>query len=521
MSMGSRREFVRRVVLAGAALSTRRMWGQSGGEVVVSTPIGRLAGTMEDGVRVFRGVPFAEAPVGVLRFRSPMAVKPWAGTREATKFAGAAMQSPHGGVALSEDCLYLNVWAPVGGGDAGTGPWPVFVWIHGGGYTGGESFAPIFDGAGFAAAGIVVVTIAYRLGVFGFMDLEPLLGAGYADSANNGTRDMVVALGWVKANIAAFGGDAGRVTVGGESAGAKSTAALMAIPEAAGMFQSAISESGGGERVFARAMAGNVAEGFATRFRSDHAGGSEVDLRSAGAADLIQVQENYLQATTVHFPFRVETGALAGARALLPLSPIDTMRAAGWKGKRLLIGTNRDESALFVGPKPSGVVTAAELGNMPLGTFDRVFAKYAALYPTMTEGQREIRALTAEEYWVPSVRVADANVRAGGATWMYRLDWASAQGRMAGEAYHSEDLGFVWDKLTAVERAEAGAAGLARRSHAAWAAFIKGGAPTAEGLPSWPAYAAGARPTMMLDVTSKVEERPAEAELRLWDGLLE
>ena len=439
------------------------------------------------------------------------------GTRDATKFAAAAMQKPHGGVALSEDCLYLNVWAPVG-----AGPFPVFVWIHGGGYTGGESFAPIFDGAGFAAAGMVVVTVAVPAGcVFGFMDLEPLLGAGYADSANNGTRDMVAALGWVHANIAAFGGDPGRVTVGGESAGAKSTAALMAIPEAAGMFQSAISESGGGERVFARAMAGSVAEGFATRFRSDHAGGSGVDLRSAGAADLIQVQENYLQATTVHFPFRVETGTLASGRALLPLSPIDTMRGAGWKGKRLLIGTNRDESALFVGPKPSGVVTASELGNVALGTFDGVYAKYDGLYPEMTAAQREIRALTAEEYWVPSVRVADANVRAGGATWMYRLDWAAAQGRMAGEAYHSEDLVFVWDKLTTAEQAEAGAAGLAREMHAAWVKFIQGGAPVAEGLPEWPAYAAGVRPTMMLDVTSKVEDRPAEAELRLWDGLLE
>ena len=515
----SRRRFVQGVAMAGAMVPLRRMWGAADGPVVVSTPSGRLAGAMEDGVRVFRGVPFAAPPVGELRYRAPVAMKAWAGTRDASRFAAAAMQKPHDGEAMSEDCLYLNVWAPVSGGAAGKGPWPVFVWIHGGGYTGGESFTPIFDGAGFAAAGIVVVTIAYRLGVFGFLDVSPLLGAGYADSANNGTRDMVMALKWVQANIAAFGGDPGRVTVGGESAGAKSTAALMAIPEAAGLFQSAISESGGGERVFARAMAGTVAQGFATRFRSDHPGGSEVDLRTAGAADLMQVQENYLAATTIHFPFRVETGAMAGA--LLPLSPIDTMRAEGWKGKRLLIGTNRDESAAFVGPKPSGAVKPSDLGNVPLATFEGVYAKYAALYPEMTAGQREIRALTAEEYWVPSVRVANANVRAGGATWMYRLDWTAASGRMAGEAYHSEDLGFVWDKLTAAEQAQAGAAGLAASMHAAWVEFIRGGTPVGAGLPSWPAYAAGTRSTMMFDAVSRVEERPAEAELRLWDGLLE
>ncbi len=518
----SRREFVRRALLAGTGMAlapVRRIWAM-GGEVVVTTPSGRLAGGMEGGVRVFRGVPFAEPPVGPLRFRAPVSVRPWVGVREATQFRSAAMQEPHGGIALSEDCLYLNVWAPVG-----NGPFPVFVWIHGGGYTGGEAFAPIFDGTGFAQSGIVLVTVAYRLGVFGYMDLEPLLGAGYADSANNGTRDMVAALAWVHANIAAFGGDPGRVTVGGESAGAKSVAALMTIPEAAGLFQGAVSESGGGERVFPRAVAARVAGEYAAAWTAD--GGAVEALRTAEAARLIAVQERYLQGTALHFPFRVEVGALPG-RALLPESPIAAMQAAGWKGKRLLIGTNRDESALFVGSKPSGVVTANELGNLPLEVFERVYARYPAVYGAsaggageMTVSQREIQALTAEEYWVPSVRVADANARSGGATWMYRLDFARTEGRMAGEAFHSEDLGFLWDKLSKEERGEAGAVGLARAMHAAWVAFVKGGAPAAEGLPEWPRYDAGERPTMILNRASRVERRPAEAELRVWDGLLE
>ncbi len=127
---------------------------------------------------------------------------------------------------MSEDCLYLNVWAP-----AGKGPYPVFVWIHGGSFTGGRSSTPISDGTLFAQQDIVHVTLAYRLGVFGFMDLSPLLGPDYADSGNNALRDLIAALQWINQNIAAFGGDPNRVTVGGESAGAKATAALMAIPQ--------------------------------------------------------------------------------------------------------------------------------------------------------------------------------------------------------------------------------------------------------------------------------------------------
>ncbi len=519
----SRRQFVGGVVATAGAVGMsaggRRAFGaNAAGEVEVVTPLGRLRGETEAEVRVFRGVPFAQPPVGALRFRAPEPVKEWSGVREATRFAAAAMQHAERGVAVSEDCLYLNVWAPEAGGAAGKGPWPVFVWIHGGGYTGGQSFAPVFDGAEFARAGMVLVTVAYRLGVFGYMDLEPLLGAGYVDSANNGTRDLVEALRWVHANVASFGGDPGRVTVGGESAGAKSTGTLMAVPEAAGLFQSAISESGGGERVLLRAASAAVAAEYAALWKAD--GGTVAGLGTADAGRLIAVQERYLQAATRHFPFRVEVGPLPDGKALLPEVPIAALQRAGKGGKRLLIGTNRDESALFVGPKPSGVVQPNELGNLTLEAFNKVYARYPAVYPEMAESQREVRAVTAEEYWVPSVRLAEANVRNGGATWMYRLDWAKTKGRMAGEAYHSEDVDLVWDKVSAEEQTEPGATVLAGQMHAAWVAFIKGEAPAAGGLVAWPEFELGKRRTMVLDTVSRVEERPQARELALWDGVM-
>ena len=430
------------------------------------------------------------------------------------QFAPAAMQEGDKGVPQSEDCLYLNVWSP---GMAADAPQlPVFVWIHGGGFTGGNSFAPIFDGEQFATAGIVLVTVAYRLGVFGFMDLGPLLGEGFAGSGNNAMRDLVEALRWVRANISAFGGDPERVTVGGESAGAKATAALLALPEARGLFQSAISESGGGERVLTHDGAAEVARQYGEHWRGAHPGTRGAAdfqaLQTAAADELIDVQRRLLERSERHFPFRSEVDG-----SYLKGRPVDLVAAGSAKGKRLLLGSNRDESSLFLGPRPAKDPGARDLGNLVPAAFDSVFAHYPALYPEMTPEQRRVRAVTAEEYWVPTVRLGDAHVRAGGMAWMYRLDFARETGRYPGEAYHSEDLAFVWDRET-----ETGLEGvpLARQMHAAWAAFIRGEAPAAEGLPAWPRYTASERPTMILDRASRVETRPQERELRLWDGVL-
>jgi para-nitrobenzyl esterase len=494
-----------------AATSSRRFWAQTAEAVndgVVKTPLGVLRGQVIEGVRVFRGVPFAEAPVGALRFRRPVKMRPWAVERDATKFAAASMQAGDNDVAQSEDCLYLNVWTPV---EAAVGAgMPVFVWIHGGGFTGGESFAPIFDGREFAKAGVVVVTVAYRLGVLGFMDMGPLLGAAYRGSGNNALRDLICALEWVKENVAAFGGDASRVTVGGESAGAKLTDILMGVPAAQGLFAQMISESGGAERVWPVANAAVVAKGFGEVW-----GKTSATLKTAAAEELIAAQVKFLASWPKHFPLRAEVDG-----ELLPRLPVETIAAGFSKGKRLLIGTNREESALFVGPHPLHDATAKDLGNVGLTAFDAVYAQYKEVYPKMSEERLRIRALTAEEYWVPSVRVADAHVKGGGTAWMYRLDFAPSSGRFKGDAYHSEDLGLVWDKPNvAIENAAAETV-LARQMHAAWLRFIKGDAPGADGLPVWPEYSSGVRETMVFDAVSKVEERPQEAELRLWDGVL-
>jgi para-nitrobenzyl esterase len=516
----TRRRFLQHSTLAALSLPAHHLFAQSSStqnttqDTTLHTPSGTLRGLTSSGVRIFRGVPFAQPPIGPLRFRPPVKATPHPGILDATTFAPAPMQHDPNLPHQSEDCLYLNIWTPASATPAAK--LPVFVWIHGGGFTGGASFAPIFDGLQFAQSGIIVVTVAYRLGVFGFLDLEPLLGPAYSGSANNGLRDLICSLQWVRDNIAAFGGDPTRVTLGGESAGAKLTDILMGVPSATGLFSQMISESGGAERIQTSADAKSVALGFAKVVHETSI--ANTPITSAPAVDLIAAQETFIESWPLHFPLRPEIDG-----TLVPRLPIQTIASGSTRGKRLLIGTNRDESAAFLGPHPLHDPTAANLGNIPLARFNQVFAHYKQIYPDMSPEQLRIRAVTAEEYWIPSLRVAEAHIMdgrpSGGSVWMYRLDISPATGRMQSEAYHAEDLGFVWDKLGKDFADTPSASTLATEMHAAWVAFLEGETPSAPGLPTWPRYFA-ARETMIFNAVSKVEDHPQEKEMHLWDGVL-
>ena len=261
--------------------------------------------------------------------------------------------------ARSEDCLYLNIWAP-----EGKGPFPVFVWIHGGGgFSSGMAAAPMFDGTEFARAGIVCVTVAYRLGIFGFADLEPLLGRTYAGTGNNGLRDLMAGLEWVQENIAALGGDPSRVTVGGESAGAKLTDILMGVPVAEPLFHQMISESGGAERVLLHANAIAVGQGFGAEWSGSGAHAMS-ELLTADAGALIEAQERFLKKWPQHFPLRPEIDG-----SLMTKLPIEQITEGSTRHKRLLIGTNRDESAAFIGAHPAKDASMANLGNISVERF--------------------------------------------------------------------------------------------------------------------------------------------------------
>jgi len=510
----SRREFLIDAGLAAVALRCAPLSALADTTpAIVHTASGTLRGEQSAGVLQFSGVPFAEPPVGPLRFRAPVPIKPWTGERDATRFAAAAMQSGELGIEHSEDCLYLNIWAPASspGGHASL---PVYVWIHGGGFTGGHAFESMYDGMEMTKEGVICVSVAYRLGVFGFLDLEPLLGAEYAGSANNGLRDLMTALQWIRQNISAFGGDPARVTIGGESAGAKLADILIGVPSARPLFHQVISESGGAERVWTRAQSKTVTLGFGDNWRA-LTGTEPSTVLTAPADTLIKVQKQFIAAWPQHFPLRCQIDG-----SLVPLRPVESIAAGSSKGKRLLIGTNRDESALFIGPHPQKDPIAADLGNLLPEKFAPVFKRYREVYPQMTDEQLRIRAVTAEEYWIPSMHAADAHLKGGGSAWMYRLDFSETNGFLRGYAFHSLDVRLVWNRPSLLAVNAAAEADLARQMYQAWIAFLRGDTPASPGVPAWPEYNSATRPTMIFDTQNHVEFKPEDAELRLWDGVL-
>lgn len=505
--MLTRRRFLTNSVMALGALSVPELaLGDPGIQhLEVQTPLGRLRGVESQGCRFFRGISFAQPPLANLRFCPPLPTLPWKGVRNALACAAAPMQPGHR-FPQSEDCLYLNVTTP-----AGKGPFPVFVWIHGGGFVGGRACDPDANGEHFARNGIVCVNITYRLGVFGFLDVEPVLGEQYAGSANNAMRDIIASLEWVQQNISAFGGDPDRVTVGGESAGAKLTDLLMGVPSARGLFRQMLSESGGADRIWALPRSKEIALDF-DRVWQGSAPSSLQSLLTAPAADLMAAQVSFYHNPPTHFPLRCEVDG-----QLFPRSPLEEIRDGSTRGKRLLLGTNRDESAYFLGPHPNKDPGPPQLGNLDVEQFDRVAARYKELYPDNSAEFRRIRATSAEEYWMPSLRVADALVTGGGTAFVYRFDDALKQGRFEGLVPHGYELPFVWDNEAPLSPPDKN---LAQIIHNLWVDFIHGKPMPVAGDTQWPAYNLKDRPTVMLNVSPTIEDNPANREYHLWDGLM-
>jgi para-nitrobenzyl esterase len=457
--------------------------GQTSAPAMPLTPVeasvrdGALRGYAEDGVRIFKGVPYAEAPVGDLRWRPPQAAKVWTGVRDAQAFGPDCMQNRVGWddtqtkLPVSEDCLTLNVWTPKEAKAA-----PVMVWIHGGGFVMGSGSQSVFDGAALARRGVVVVTFNYRLGRFGFF-AHPTLDAEHADEAkaNYGFMDQIAALAWVKANIAALGGDPKRVTIFGQSAGGGSVGQMMVIPGARDLFEQAIAQSGGGRDVWpllAADRSGKVsAEAIGVAF-ADKAGLKTADaaaLRALPAAkllgklDLLNMEEGTFSGPVVDG--RLVTGSAvegfaAGRQAKVPL----------------LIGANSDELGIIPGFL-KGMFAGKTISQLGLSE-----DKLLAIYGNKSKLNND---LPGDATFVGPVHaLADLAAKSGQPVWSYsfgyvveakRKDWRGAP--------HSSDLGFVFDTLGKLNDAPSAAdQAVAKRWADTWAAFAK------TGDPSWPRY---------------------------------
>ncbi len=426
---------------------------------------GALRGVLEDGIRIFKGVPFAAPPVGDLRWRAPREPASWQGVRPATEFSAAPMQRTGNTAGVyetcyfSEDCLYLNVWAP----EDACGL-PVYVWFYGGSYQGGRADDPTFDGTHFAKMGIVSVTVNYRVGVFGFLCHPDMAKEGPLELGNFGVQDQIAALRWIRENIAAFGGDPGKVTIGGHSAGSASVNNLMVSPLSIGLFRGAINESGDvlqPERdiTFEQASEGGLKLQEVLGLRSlDEM--REVPAERFQRKDFDLAVENRVMCTPV-----IDGTVIPEAQANLLL----TNRCAKVPA---MIGTCQDEGS----------------GGGP-GYRERIMARFGFpddLYPA--GDPMAVRRL-ARDYWYGR-HVAWIDIRAnvhGLPTWHY--NYAHRTEPMG--AQHGTELPFVFGTLGRMKELHGQEFtpeeyGFMEVMSGYWANFIKYGDPNGEGLVPWP-----------------------------------
>jgi para-nitrobenzyl esterase len=500
--------------------------------VVVAAPAGALRGRWLGGVARFAGIPFAEAPTGPRRFRPPVAPAPWDGVRDALHFGAVSPQNPSMMDALfggetevwDEDCLHLNVWS-TSPGDATAGR-PVMVWIHGGGFEMGSGSSPLYHGESFARSGVVYVSINYRLGSLGFLELGHLDDT-YAGSGNVGLLDQVAALRWVRDNIGVFGGDPDNVTVFGESAGAMSVSTLMCMPDAAGLFHKVIAQSGS----VASAKSPEQAERDTAEFMEEAGVTNVAELVDLPVSELLgahsrmgmarlSVPEDVIQrfgSPLAVLPFR----PVADGRSV-PTDPLGAIAGGCAAGVPLVIGTNLEEWKLFALLSPPTETLEALRERLALLTEDPdgALAAYQGDHPEAPPAALEQAVLTDYVFRIPACALADAQA-AHAPVWQYRFDWRSpALGGLLGAA-HAVEIPFVFDmvedhRLHVLVGAEA-PAGLARTMHDAWVATATHSDPAGAGV-AWPQVDGPGRPVLCLDDEHQVRVDPQSATRRFWSG---
>jgi para-nitrobenzyl esterase len=521
----SRREFLKQGA-ALTALSAASLWRRAGAQqqryVEATTTFGRVRGVDALGIKTFKGIPYGASTAGAARFRPPADPHAWTGIRDALAYGPSAPQLEPGvtrtdsglGVASanlppeSEDCLVLNVWTPAVGDGSRR---PVLFWCHGGGFATGSGSSPVTDGTNLARRGdVVVVSINHRLNVLGFTHLAELGGSDFAQSGDVGMLDIVHALKWVRANIAEFGGDAGNVTVFGQSGGGRKVATLLAMPSAKGLFHRAIIESGATIELVEREQAARVARELLQELKLEPRRWSElqtVPLATLMSAYFATVRRMNVDQMTMGFSPTVDGTAVAQ-------HPFHPQAAAVSADVPLIIGSTRTEltssadAAAFMLDEAGMRARVHEL----LGdSASRVIDVYQRANPGASPSDLYFLIASDERYGAPVMKIAERRAALrGGPVYLYYFRWETPLEGGRYRAPHTIEIPFVFQNLEASPwtRGVAGAAALADRVSDAWLAFARSGDPNARGLPRWPAFDAARRATMVFDTASAVADDP-------------
>src|SRR6202171_3892046 len=517
-----RRDFLRQASLLPVALSAGRAVAADAGSTsgaIVETTAGKVRGKTVDGIKVFLGVPYGAPTVG-RRFMRASKPAPWTGVHDALEYGPRSpfvdsnsatsklisWDNPPG--KESDDCLVLNVWTPnVKDGRKR----PVMLWLHGGGFSTGSGSHPSNDGKRLARRGdVVVVTINHRIRFLGFLYLGALGGSEYAESGNVGMLDTVLALQWVRDNIANFGGDPNCVMIFGESGGGAKVSTLLAMPEAKGLFHRAVIESGPGIRSGTPETAAKSAETFL----------AELGIAKSNLDEIQKMPVERLKAAQAaldkrHVPIR--WGPIVDGK-VLPRHPFDPDGPEVSADVPVMIGSNKTEATFFQLNELDKIYALDDQGLKdrlkPIAgdAFERAIGIYRSYYPKASAGELYLLAATDSGMWFGSVTLAERKAAQHRApVYMYVFDWQTPVMNGKLKSPHGIEIPFVFDNTGPGDQFVgdgADRAPLAAKVSAAWIAFARSGNPNTKDLPRWDAYTADTRATMMLDNNSHLVKDP-------------
>lgn len=476
---------------------------------VVTVSGGQIQGTVQDGVSIYKGIPFAAPPLGDLRWKDPQPVQSWSGVLTTSNFKPAPMQRPWAKIDISEDCLYLNVWTPAKQPDEKL---PVMVWIYGGAFAGGST--SYTDGLPFAKQGVIYVSIAYRVGALGFMT-NPELNAEspHHTSGNYGILDQIAGLKWVQENISKFGGDPSKVTIFGESAGAISVSILCASPLCKGLFRAAISESGGsfGPKDCGREYNGvnslKTVEQRDVDFMKSLGAQSIADLRKVDAEKLIDDPTN-------NFWPIIDGYAITDDQYLL-------YQQGKYNDVNIMVGTNSDEGAMF-----SQATNVASYKKQAQEKYGKYYNRIMKAYPAKTDEETAYAAADifreAGFAW-PTYAWAKLQYQTGKKNvFVYYFDQPQPIDQRTGKrprgANHASEIPYVYKVLQPDVYTQSDKQ-LSDIMSAYWVNFAKNGNPNGQGLPNWPAYDNQKQKVMWLHMTPEAKSWAHKSNLLLMEEL--
>ena len=474
---------------------------------------GLIQGTNEDGLTIYRGIPFAAPPVGELRWRAPQPLAPWPGVLQTVKFAPGPIQGTRPPSGMSEDCLYLNVWSPA---KSPRDKIPVLVWIYGGGFSAGATSDHNYSGEKLAKKGVVLVSIAYRVGQLGFL-AHPELSAEnpHHVSGNYGLLDQIAGLQWVKKNIAAFGGDPKKVTIFGESAGGIAVSMLCASPLAKGLFEGAISESGGS---------------FGPAGRTNSPGENLkplADAERAGLAYATNTGVSTIAELRKLVPDKLPSGRAVGSSwpivdgYVIPDDQYKLYSAGKYNHTPILVGYNSDEGASFSPPRsPENYVTNVEARYGPFA--DKLLAAYPAGSDTVAKTARDLTRDTVFGWhtWVWARLQSQTSKEK---VYYYYFDqhpeYPEGSTQAGRGSPHGAEVAYVFQHLNnnnpQIKPADLA---ISDAMSTYWVNFAKHGDPNGEGVPKWPAFSSKNPQVMYFNQTPKVGPVPSAEALQVLDG---